>query len=126
MRTHSWWIVGALAIASPAIAQQAAEEGFFRPAPDPAINRAPIVPRTQPPPVVEPRPVAPDAASVAAAVASSMAVERELDRAEREHEKAREEAMLRPPPAIVSPLDGTANIRSPLDGTAPIISPLGR
>ena len=126
MRTRSWWFIGALAFLSPAVAQQAPEEGFFRPAPDPAINRAPIAPRLEAPRPVEPLPAAPDASSVTAAVAGRMAIERELDRAEREHEQARQEAMRRPPPAIVSPLDGTANIRSPLDGTAPIISPLDR
>ena len=135
----------AAALASPAFAQQqqpgtpspqAGEEGFFRPAPDIAINRPPpaVTPRGA---VVQPFVTAPDPLRAlppegsmdtppVVSLAPPEAVDRELERSRREHERAREETARRPPPAIVSTLDGNAPIVSPLDGTAPIISPLGR
>ena len=145
MRTFSWWLVGALAsagpvfVAQPQQAMQPAQagteapagqlrEGFFRPARDPALIRVPEVPnpsRAASAGPVTSSDAAADAAATTAMLQSREAVERELDRAQREDERARAAAP-KTTPAIVSPLDGTAPIQSPLDGTAPIISPLGR
>jgi len=127
MRIRSWWFIGALWAGTPALAQQAPEnEGFFRPAPDPAINRPSVPPNMPDSRVPRPVVVVPEAAPAEVAAPPRDAIERELERAEREHEQARLEAMRRPPPAIVSPLDGSAPITSPLDGSARIISPLDR
>jgi hypothetical protein len=103
------------------------EEGFFRPAADPALT-------TTHPPVTAPRarrnaPVSPaqppSAAAVEAAEEIRKAEEAQMDRVEVEHAVARTEVVTRTP-AITSPLDRTAPIMSPLDGTAPIISPVSR
>lgn len=103
------------------------EEGFFRPAADPALTtthppvtnaRARTSPRA---PAVQP----PAPAAVEAAEEIRKAEEAQMDRVEIEHAVARTEVMTKTPP-ITSPLDRTAPIMSPLDGTAPIISPVSR
>ena len=94
------------------------EQGFFRPAPDPIINPPPSpfargAPNTG---NAQPGVISPDVANAfAAQVQAREALERELDRAQRENERVQAEVR-RPAPMIVSPLDGTA----------PIVSPLGR
>ena len=126
----------ALALPGAASAQQPAtadaakprgeeSEGFFRPSADIALNRAPPA---APAPAVPPTPPvsAPDTGVPVPVTTAPPAVERELERAELAHDLARQELARRPPPAVVSTLDGTAPIVSPLDGTAPIISPIGR
>jgi len=107
--------------AQPSQQQRAArpgtEEGFFRPAADPAINppAAPLGAAAVRRP--EPTPLAPEIArAFAAQMEAREALERDLDRAERENARARADAAARKsPPFIVSPLDGTAPIISPLD-----------
>lgn len=122
----------ALAAASPAWGQPApapsagGEQGFFRPAADPAITAI----RPAPPQAPPERPL-PLEQAVAREVVEQMrraAQVEELERAEREHEREKAEAAraASAPVAIASPLDGTAPIASPLDGTAPILSPIGR
>lgn len=103
------------------------EEGFFRPAADPALTS------THPPvsnakarsggrvPAARP----PSPAAVEAAEEIRKAEEARMDRVEVEHAVARTEVVTKTPP-IASPLDRTAPIMSPLDGTAPIISPVSR
>jgi hypothetical protein len=106
----------------PSLARQAAagEEGFFRPARDPALTSVPpsSVPATS-------RAQAEGGPPRDEAEAAREAAERELDRSRREHLQAQSTAQTARP-LIVSPLDGTAPITSPLDGTAPIASPIGR
>lgn len=103
------------------------EEGFFRPAADPALTttRPPATngnARTSPrAPAAQP----PSPAAVEAAEEIRKAEEAQMDRVEVEHAIATTEVATKTP-AITSPLDRTAPIMSPLDGTAPIISPLGR
>lgn len=103
------------------------EEGFFRPAADPALTttRPPAITgeawtRPRVPPVQPPSP-----AAVEAAEEIRKAEEAQMDRVEVEHAIAATE-VAKKVPAITSPLDGTAPILSPLDGTAPIISPVSR
>jgi len=127
MQIRSWFLIGSLWVGSASLAQQAPEpEGFFRPATDPAINRPPVAPSASSARSRGSSVPAPEAASVAAPMQPLEPTGRELERVEREHEQARLESMRQPPPAIVSPLDGSAPITSPLDGSARIISPLGR
>ena len=123
MHRYSWSLVACTIAASSALAQQpaphpATQEGFFRPAADPAINAAPA-PRT-PESAKAGRPEsAPLPPEVARAFTSQIeareALERELDRARRENDHAQTDAVRRPPPLIASPLDGTAPIVSPLN-----------
>ena len=102
----------------PPAQRPGSDEGFFRPAPDPVINPPAPAARSAPN-AGSPQAgvLSPDVAnSFAAQVRAREALERELDRSQRENERAQAEAARRPAPMIVSPLDGTA----------PIISPLGR
>jgi hypothetical protein len=107
--------------AQPSQQQRAArpgtEEGFFRPAADPAINPPPVPLGAAAVRRPEPAPLAPEIArAFAAQIEAREALERDLDRAQREAARAQAEAAARrPPPLIVSPLDGTAPIISPLD-----------
>jgi hypothetical protein len=101
----------------PPAPQPEMQEGFFRPADDPALNPAPV-PFAEPTNISRPGTltVSPEVArAFADQVAAREALERELDRAQREHDRARADAARRPAPMIVSPLDGTAPIVSPLD-----------
>ena len=118
-------------IASTALAQEgslarpatpAGEEGFFRPAPDPALTRFPTPDEGLAATRAGQSQMPADAQALAIA---REAAERELDRTRQEHAQARHAAPVARP-MIVSPLDGTAPIVSTLDGTAPVISPLGR
>jgi hypothetical protein len=118
-------------IASTALAQEgsgvqppapAAQEGFFRPARDPALTRFPTPDETLASQRAVQQPAPADEQALARA---REAAERELDRSRQEHAQAQSTAPVARP-MIVSPLDGTAPIVSTLDGTAPIISPLGR
>ncbi len=134
MRTvFSWALTVAVAVVPVGVIAQQGQpprtgegEGFFRPAPDPAINIP--IPSQVARPQAQPLPpaAAPDLVDAAAQATATEVMERQLDRAEREHDRARAEALRQPSPMIASPLDGTAPIGSPLDGTAPIVSPLGR
>lgn len=112
------WLVLSLSLPLAAFG----EEGFFKPAADPALTSfRPAPPRTAATTAANPPAEARDTAEEIRVVE-----ERQLDRAEREHAVATERAARYNPVTITSPLDGTAPIRSPLDGTAPIISPLSR
>lgn len=103
------------------------EEGFFRPARDPALTSI------RPPPAPEAKPAAPvvvqptQAAALEVAEAIREAEEKTMERVEAERAAALA-AAAQPAkgPAVTSPLDGSAPILSPLDGTAPIISPVTR
>lgn len=118
----------AAAVFAAAFAGAAAgEEGFFRPAADPALitTRPPVVDgKARTGPFTRPA-QAPSPAPVEAAEEIRKAEESQMDRVEVEHAIATTEVARKVPP-ITSPLDGTAPIVSPLDGTAPIISPVGR
>ena len=125
MRNPTWLTIAALA-ASSALAQQPAPQqpvppqpagpqpGFFSPT-IPTVLSGLLESREAAPGVA----AAPPATGEAAAFGtqSREALEREMDRAQRESRRAREEAARRPPPMIASPLDGTAPIVSPLDGS---------
>jgi len=98
--------------------QPGTEQGFFRPAADPVITPAPApLQRAANIGRSEPAPLPPEVArAFAAQVEAREALERDLDRAQREAARAQAEAAARrPAPMIVSPLDGTAPIISPLD-----------
>ena len=100
------------------------EEGFFKPAPDPALTA--VRPAPRPAQTGSDRRTSADGEEMARPVRA--AEEAQLQRAAREHEAAHavgNEISRRLPP-VGSPLDGTAPIVSPLDGSAPILSPLGR
>jgi hypothetical protein len=115
-------VIGLAVLAPCAIAQQAAapapapqaqqQEGFFRPAADPALTRFPSTSEIAAP-VAESTLVV-DPALLALQARERAAAERELDRAQREA-RANVEAVRRPAPMIASPLDGTAPIVSPLE-----------
>ena len=125
MRIISSGLIFTIAVAASPFAQSQApaetQPGFFKPSADPAITA--IRPA---PPVPAAAPSAPEAPDEMAALIRE-AEERQMDRVERDHAVAREQAARNATlPAITSPLDGTAPIRSPLDGTAPILSPVER
>lgn len=103
------------------------EEGFFRPAADPALTttRPPVADGKARTGLFAPRAQAASPAAVEAAGEIRKAEEAQMDRVEVAHAVATNEVAKRVPP-ITSPLEGTAPILSPLDGTAPIISPVGR
>jgi hypothetical protein len=120
MHRYSWSLAACALAASTVLAQQpaprATEEGFFRPAADPAINAAPAPRVPEAVNAGRPAPLPPDVASaVASQVEAREALERELDRARRENARVQADAVRRPPPLIASPLEGTAPIVSPLD-----------
>lgn len=99
------------------------EEGFFKPAADPALTALRPAPRQQTPPATN---AGNDDEMTRQIRAAEEAL---LARAAREHEATHDaaaQARSRVPPPVGSPLDGTAPILSPLDGTAPILSPVGR
>lgn len=97
------------------------EVGFFKPAADPALTALRAAPRA-------PQPGALAGGEDEMTRAIRAAEEARLERAAREHEAAHAAGseISQRPPAVGSPLDGTAQIMSPLDGSAPILSPLGR
>jgi hypothetical protein len=101
-----------------AAAAAGAEEGFFRPSPDPALTTFPTVPAPQPSRDAVQPPSVPDPAVLESQLRAREVAERELDRAQREQARAAAEAVRQPQPAPM--------IVSPLDGTAPIVSPIGR
>ena len=128
MRIPSWSLIAGLALAAiPAAAQQPQQPaaqattqapaqpgtnaGFFSPSIPLVISGFPD--RAETPSSPEPTGFSADAAIVAAQAREML--EQDLDRARRESERARDEALRRPAPMIVSPLDGTAPILSPLD-----------
>ena len=98
------------------------EVGFFKPAADPALTSF----RPAPPAQQPTRTPVPDEMTAQIRAAEEA---QQLARAEGEHEAAvavATDPVRAEPPAIGSPLDGTARIMSPLDGTAPIISPVAK
>jgi hypothetical protein len=101
------------------------EEGFFRPAADPALTTThpPVTSWARPGPRTRAAPSAAPAADEAAEEIRK-AEEAPMDRVEVEYVTRTEVVTTTPP--ITSPLDRTAPIMSPLDGTAPIISPVSR
>jgi len=88
----------------------APQEGFFRPAPDPALTRFPDASPavTSPVPAID--------AALLQQQRDRQALELELERSRAENARAQEAQARAAPPMIVSPLDGTA----------PIVSPIGR
>lgn len=120
-------ITAAAALAAAFTGAASGEQGFFRPAADPALTttRPPLAEgKARASPFARPA-QAPSPASVEAAGEIRKAEEAQMDRVEVERAVARTEVVANAP-AITSPLDRTAPIMSPLDGTAPIISPVRR